>query len=569
MRWVVTAAWPYVNTTPHLGTFLQLLTGDVFARYRRLMGDEVLYVSGSDAHGTPILVSAEREGLTAEQVAFKYHAEYLRLLKDWNIQFATYTITHNPTHIRFCQGFYRRLYENGYIYAERSLQTYCEHEQRFLPDRFVEGNCPYCGAPGARGDQCTNPACERLLTPTELVNPYCVVCRNPPVLRETTHWYFDLPKFADRLREFLEKNTRSTEAARLFSLRMIQEGLKARPVTRDLDWGIPAAPAFEGAEGKVLYVWAEAVLGYISATVEWAERRGEAEAWKRFWLDPETRTVFCVGKDNTVFHLVIFPALLMASKEPYVLPYAVTVTEFIMYENQPFSKSKGVGVWADEALRLAPADYWRFILMANRPETRDMNFTWEDFAERVNGELNDNLGNFVHRTLTFIYRYFDGQVPKAGPLNAEDKELLEGIAAAARQEAAFLDEFRFRDALEAALALSRKGNVYLSRREPWRIVKTDRDAAATVLNVSAQVVKALAVLIAPFLPETANRIWDMLGLQGTVYEAGFHASYDSPLPAGENIKKPKPLFAKVNAEELAQRLKALRAVAEARDGLAR
>jgi len=555
---VVTAAWPYVNTTPHLGTFLQLLTGDVFARYRRLQGDEVVYVSGSDAHGTPILVSAEREGLTAEHVAFKYHAEYLRLLKEWRVQFDNYTITHNPTHIRFCQDFYRRLHENGYIYAEKSLQTYCEHEQRFLPDRFVEGTCPYCGAPGARGDQCTNPACLRLLTPTELINWYCVVCKNPPVLKETTHWYFDLPKFTDRLRDFLEKDTHSTEAARSFSLQMLKEGLIARPVTRDLEWGIPAGPAFKGAEGKVLYVWAEAVLGYISATLEWAEKHGDLEAWKRFWFDPETRTVFCIGKDNTVFHLVIFPALLMASKEPYVLPYAVTVTEFIMYENQPFSKSKGVGVWADEALRLAPADYWRFILMLNRPETHDMNFTWEDFAERVNGELNDNLGNFIHRTLTFIHRYFNGQVPEPGLLNADDKELLEAIAAAARQEAELLDQFRFKDALEAVFALSRRGNVYLSRREPWHLVKTDRAAAATVLHVSSQVVKALAILLAPFLPATADSLWEMLQQPGTIYEAGFQAAYESPLPAGRSIKRPRPLFSKVNAEELKQQLKAHR-----------
>jgi len=558
MRWVVTAAWPYVNTTPHLGTFLHLLTGDVFARYRRLRGDEVIYVSGSDAHGTPILVAAEREGLTAEEVALKYHREYLRLLKEWSVQFDNYTITHNPTHIRFCQEFYRGLYENGYVYAEKSLQTYCEHEKRFLPDRFVEGTCPYCGSPGARGDQCTNPACGRLLTPTDLINPYCVTCKNPPVLKETTHWYFDLPRFADQLREFLEKNERSTNAARSFSLQMLREGLKARPVTRDLDWGIPAGPSFKGAEGKVLYVWAEAVLGYISATVEWAEKHGEPDAWKHFWLDPETRTVFCIGKDNTVFHLVIFPALLMASKQSYVLPYAVSVTEFIMFENQPFSKSRGVGVWADEALELAPADYWRFILMANRPETRDMNFTWEDFAERVNGELNDNLGNFIHRTLTFIERYFDGQVPEASSLSTEDKELLESIGATAKQEAELLDQFRFKDALEAVLALSRKGNVYLSRREPWHTVKTDRAAAATVLNVSAQVVKALAVLIAPFLPETADRIWETLNQPGTIYKAGFDVAYRSPLPTGQSIRRPKPLFNKVKAEELAQQLKAYR-----------
>ncbi|MEM3027799.1 MAG: methionine--tRNA ligase [Candidatus Bathyarchaeia archaeon] len=558
MKWVITAAWPYVNTIPHLGTFLQLLTGDVFARYRRLKGDEVLYVSGSDAHGTPILVAAEKENLTPEEIAFKYHNECLRLLKDWRIQFDNYTITHNPTHFKFCQEFYRRLYEKGYIYAEKSLQTYCEREGRFLPDRFVEGTCPYCGSPGARGDQCTNPACERLLTPTELINPYCVTCKSIPVLKETVHWYFDLPRFAERLREFLKANKYSTESAKEFCFKILDEGLKPRPVTRDLKWGIPAEPAFEGARDKVLYVWAEAVLGYISATVEWAEKRGNPEAWKDFWFDPETRTVFCIGKDNTIFHLIIFPALLMASEEPYVLPYAVTVTEFIMYENQPFSKSKGIGIWADEALKLAPADYWRFILIMNRPETRDTNFTWEDFAERVNGELNDNLGNFIHRTLTFIHRYFDGRIPQLASLATEDKEILDAIIYTAHLEEELLDSFRFKDALEAVLSLSRKGNAYLSLREPWHLVKADRAAAATVLHISSQIVKALAVLIAPFMPETSDKIWKTLGLPGNVYDAGFSAAYDFSLPVGQTIQNPIPLFRKVDAKELSERLKIIR-----------
>jgi methionyl-tRNA synthetase len=339
---------------------------------------------------------------------------------------------------------------------------------------------------------------------------------------------------------------------------MLEEGLKPRPVTRDLKWGIPAEAAFDGAKDKVLYVWAEAVLGYISATVEWAEKQGNPEAWKDFWLDPETRTVFCIGKDNTIFHLIIFPALLMASEEPYVLPYAVTVTEFLMYENQPFSKSKGIGIWADEAIKLAPADYWRFILILNRPETRDTNFTWEDFAERVNGELNDNLGNFIHRTLTFIHRYFDGRIPEPGPLTPEDKEVLEAIAFTAHMEEKLLDSFRLKDALEAVLSLSRKGNAYLSLREPWHLVKTDRAAAATVLYVSSQIVKALAILLAPFMPETSEKIWKSLNLSVSLYEAGFSAADKMPLPSGLMIKRPEPLFTKVNAKELSQRLKMIR-----------
>lgn len=544
----MTAAWPYVNASPHLGSFLHLLTGDVFCRYLRLRGQRVLYVSGSDAHGTPIVLSAERSGRSPEEVAFSYHEEYLRLLKRWNIEFDNYSITHNPTHIRFCQEFYKKLYKNGYIFKLRDKHLFCPECKRFLPDRLVEGTCPFCGSLSVLGDQCTNPDCGRLLTPTELLDPHCSSCGTHPVLKETTHWYFDLPKFSGQLEDFLGSCVHLTESARNFAKKLVEEGLKARPITRDLKWGVPADSIFEGAEGKVLYVWAENVLGYLSAAKEWAERHGRPQEWKKIWQDKNTKTVLCIGKDNIIFHAIIFPALLMATHEPYVLPHAIAVTEFITFGDQPFSKSKGVGVGAEEALRVAPADCWRYFLIINRPETRDLNFKWESFVERVNMDLNNVLGNFVHRTLTFVCTEFDKKVPAQGRLKNEDRELLRLVGTTARKQAESIDNFKFRDSLDAVLSLARAGNAYLSSREPWRIIKKDRESAGTTLNVSIQVVNALAVMIQPYLPSTAKNIRKMLNLPEIIQEGEFERIGDSPIPYDHPILGSKVLFKKLNRD---------------------
>jgi methionyl-tRNA synthetase len=291
-------------------------------------------VSGSDAHGTPIVVSAEKGGRTPEEVAFKYRDEYVKLLERWEINLDNYTVTHNPLHIKFCQEFYKRIFKNGYVFKARTEQPYCKKCERFLPDRFVEGECPRCGWPEARGDQCTNPECERLLTPTELNNPRCAVCGATPTLKETVHWYFDLPRLGRQVKKFLEDCPILSESARSFAGSVVQEGLTPRPITRDLEWGIPADPIFEGAEGKVLYVWAENILGYLSATKEWNKQRGNPTKSKNLWQARDTKTVFCIGKDNTIFHAIIFPALLIAAQDNYVLPYAMSVTEFITFKGQ-------------------------------------------------------------------------------------------------------------------------------------------------------------------------------------------------------------------------------------------
>jgi methionyl-tRNA synthetase len=537
-RWIINSAWPYVNSVPHLGTFIHLLSADVYTRYLRLKGEEVIAVTGSDEHGTPIEVEAINKGVSPKQLTDGIHNQILELLRAYNIRFDNYTRTENPVHIRYTQQLYRKLYDNGYIYTQAVNLPYCEVDERFLPDRFVEGTCPHCGYGQARGDQCDS--CGRVLDPLELIRPKCVFCGTSPTIKSSTHWFFDLPKFRDKLYASVKENRQLPENARNFSLRWLEEGLKPRAVTRDNKWGIPAP--FPGAEGKTIYVWLEAVLGYVSASIEWAEKSGKPDAWKDFWFTPETRNVHFIGKDNIPFHVIIFPALLQATHEPYVPPWQVSSTEFILFDGQKFSKSKKIGVWIDEALKYAPAEYWRYVLIAIRPEARDANFTWHEFENRVNAELNDVLGNFVHRTLTFLNNQFDSRIPTPGEFDEKDANLKEEITQAPEKIARLLDEFQLRSSLAATIDLARKGNQYLSEREPWHRIKTDLPKTATTLYLASQLVGALEILLSPFLPETSQRIREQLQIAET---GNWFEASKFRLEAGHKIAKATPLFHKV------------------------
>ncbi|MFW6117688.1 MAG: methionine--tRNA ligase, partial [Thermoproteota archaeon] len=379
---MVTCGWPYVNHLPHLGTSVQVLSADVVARYYRLKGEEVLMVSGSDEHGTPIEVEALQLGVTPQQLTDNNHQRVKELFQEWNFSFDNYTRTENPVHKKFVQQHLTEIYKNGYIFAEETEMPYCKKCQRFLPDRFVEGQCPYCGYEIARGDQCDS--CGRLLEPKLLINPYCTICKSKPTIKKTKHWYLDLPRLSKQLTTYLTNNQQLPKNAKTFSLNLIGEGLKPRAVTRDVEWGIPAP--FPGAEGKTIYVWIEAVLGYISATIQFFQNRDTPEKWKGYWFN-QTKTLFFVGKDNIPFHTIIFPALLLASQENYSLPWNVSATEFLQFGGEAFSKSRKIGVWMDEALELFPADYWRYFLIAIRPETKDTDFSWELFIEKINSDL--------------------------------------------------------------------------------------------------------------------------------------------------------------------------------------
>ncbi|MGB9671900.1 MAG: methionine--tRNA ligase [Candidatus Bathyarchaeales archaeon] len=552
---LVASAWPYVNYTPHLGTMLQILSTDVAARYYRLKGEDVVMVSGSDEHGTPIEVEAIRLGVQPKQLTDKVHARVVELFKKWGISFDNYTRTENPTHKKFVQKHFMKLYNNGYIFEEETEMLYCENCKRFLPDRFVEGKCPYCGYTPARGDQC--PECGRLLETTLLIEPYCAVCKTTPVLKKTKHFYFDLSKFSQELEDYIRNNGQLPTNARNFSLNLIKEGLKPRAVTRDNKWGIPAP--FPGAEDKTIYVWVEAVLGYVSATIEHFKNRGEPEKWREFWFNKDAKTIFFIGKDNIPFHTIIFPALLLGAHEGYNLPWNVSTTEFLQFKGERASKSLRKGIWIDEALELFPADYWRYFLMATRPETKDANFTWEFFIEKINADLNDTFGNFVHRTLTFINTKFDGEIPEPSNLKEDDKRIIETVKEKVASMAREIEECRLQAAANTFIGISRFGNQYLNEKEPWNLIKKDKAKASNVLYVAAQIVKALAIVSAPFMPFTSEEIWKMLNLSGSVHEQKWEEAI-KPLPAKHKIAKAKPLFKKIeaSAEQLDEMLEKIR-----------
>jgi len=408
----------------------------------------------------------------------------------------------------------------------------------------VEGKCPYCGCERARGDQCD--MCGRLLEPTLLVEPYCVICKNKPTVKTTKHWYIDLSKLAEPLTQYLINNQQLPTNVKNFSLKWIKEGLKPRAVTRDVEWGIPAP--FEGAEGKTVYVWVDAVLGYVSATIEQCQRVGQPEKWRDFWFNKDAKTLYFVGKDNIPFHTIILPALLLASGQGYNLPWNVSATEFLQFRGQKASKSQRVGIWIDEALELFPVDYWRFFLMATRPESKDTNFTWSAFSEKINADLNDTFGNFIHRTLSFINSKFDGQVPAPTKLDKDDEAILQTIKMKVEQVALELEACWLQSAVNTLIGISRVGNQYLNTKEPWNLMKTDREKAGTIFNVAAQVVKALAVVSEPFIPQTAEQIWQTLKLEGKANSEKWNDAL-KPIEAGHRIAKPTPLFHKVETEE--------------------
>lgn len=556
LKTLVTSAWPYLHSLPHLGNMVgSILSADVFARYCRLKGEDVIMVSGSDEHGTPVEVESVRLGISPKELTDKNHAKLSGLLKDWGISFDNYTRTENPVHKEFVKKTLTEIYNNGYIFAQETEMLFCEKCSRFLPDRYVEGKCPYCGYEKARGDQCEN--CGRLLETTLLIEPYCAICKSTPVVKKTKHWYFDLPKLSEKIGDYLKNNKQLASSTRNFSISLINEGLKPRAVTRDVSWGIQAP--FPGAEDKRIYVWVEAVLGYVSATIEYFKNHGEPERWKEYWFDKETRTFYFIGKDNIPFHTIIFPALLLASGESYNLPWNVSATEFLQFKGEKASKSQKVGIWIDEALELFPADYWRYFLMATRPETKDSNFSWELFIEKVNADLNDTFGNFVHRTLTFINSKFDSVIPESTALDSDAAKILKILEEKVESVAEEFEACRLQSAANTVVSISRIGNQYLNDKEPWNLIKVDRAKAASIFSVAAQLVKALAIVSAPLIPFAAEEMWKTLDLSGSVHEQKWDEAI-KPLPPNHRIGKAKPLFRKIDdsPQELEEKLEKVR-----------
>jgi methionyl-tRNA synthetase (EC 6.1.1.10) len=520
MKIYVASAWPYVEAVPHLGNLIgSVLSADVFARYARLKygKDNVIFVSGSDEHGTPIEVEAIKRKINPRDLTNQAHEYDKKLFLDvWKISYDNYTRTESETHKRFVREFLLSIQD--YIKVQEEEMPYCEHDKIFLPDRFIKGTCPYCGYEDARGDQCDR--CGRLLSPTLLINPRCAICGSKPVIKKTKHWFFDLSQFSDKLKEWLENNKDMPDNVKSVALSWIQEGLKPRSLTRDTSWGIPAP--FEGAEGKTVYVWFEALLGYISATIEYFEKTGNPDEWKEFWFGDDVKSYYFIGKDNIPFHAVIFPAMLMASKKGYKLPSVISSTEYLMYEGQKFSKSRRIGIWIDEAPRLMDVDYWRYVLIRLRPEEKDTNFLWREAIRIINTELNDDIGNYVNRVITMVNRYFKGYVPNFNEdkLDDIDRKFMELVKTTPVVVSQLFEKGKLKAGSDEIIKIAREGNAYLNQKAPWDKVKNDIKVAENTLYVASNSVRTLSILLYPIIPTSAEKIYNQLGLRGIENENG-------------------------------------------------
>src|SRR5262249_30763902 len=513
---LVAPAWPYAAGHRHLGHVAGFgVPADVFARYHRLRGNDVLMVSGTDEHGTPVMVAADREGKSYAEVADFYNQSFREDFQRLGLAYDLFSRTTTLNHERVTQDLFRTLYEQGAIVERQMLVSFSSTTGHTLPDRYIEGTCPICGFPDARGDQCDN--CGNQLDPTDLINPRSKIDGSVPEFRETNHLFLDLPQFAERLAEWIGAQDDWRPNVKNFSLGLLKD-LRPRPITRDLDWGVRIPiDGYREDENKRIYVWFDAVIGYLSASIEWAAMRGEPDAWREWWQNPEAEHYYFQGKDNIVFHTVIWPAMLLGYGEggvfgagrPLNLPTNVVATEYLTMEGKQFSTSRGYSIYVRDFLDRYDADALRFYLVAAGPETQDTDFTWAEFVRRNNDELLANWGNLVSRTLTNAHRAF-GAVPEPGQLTDLDRELLATVEGGFDAVGELIERARFRAALNEAMRLSSEVNQYVSDQAPWSLIKTDRDRAATVLYVALRAVDSLKVLFTPFLPHTSQRLHEML-----------------------------------------------------------
>jgi methionyl-tRNA synthetase len=530
-------AWPYANGPLHLGHIAgAYLPADIFARYNRLKGNDVLMVSGSDQHGTPITVRAEQEGVTPAEIAERYHQDFLESWRKIGISFDLFTRTGTQNHYRVAQNVFTDLKEKGYIYLGTMTMLYCDKCSRFLPDRYVDGICLYCKAT-TRGDQCDG--CGKPLTPMELIEPKCKFCNSTPKAKDTEHFFLRLSAFGDELTRWIEKQTHWKPSVKNFTLGFLKEGLKDRAITRDIEWGIPVPEP--GFDNKRLYVWFEAVIGYLSASMEWAERSGNKDAWKRFWSGG-VKSYYFVGKDNIPFHTIIWPAMLMGHGG-LNLPYDVPANEFLTIKGRRLSTSRNWAVWLPDYLERYDPDPLRYFLSINMPEDGDTDFSWQEFVRRNNDELVATYGNLVHRVLTITYRNFDGKVPSPGKLDERSTALLEKARQTFNDVDEMIGKCHFRETIRAAMSLSQEANRYLDEKAPWKRIKTDRAAAATSLCVALDVISCLKTALCPFLPFSSQKLHRLLGLKGSIEDAGWTVS---KIETGQKLASPEPLFVKLD-----------------------
>jgi methionyl-tRNA synthetase len=541
---------------------------DIFARYHRLKGNDVLMVSGTDEHGTPVMVSADREGVSPRELADRNNAlildDYVRL----GFTFDTFTRTTTPNHYTVVQDVFKTLYDKGYLIERTTLGAFSPATGRTLPDRYIEGTCPICAYPHARGDQCDN--CGNQLDPVDLIEPRSIVDGSTPEFRETTHLFLDLPAFATQLEEWLTAQRDWRPNVRNFALGLVRE-LKPRAMTRDIDWGVPVPVPGYPEDAKRIYVWFDAVIGYLSASIEWAHNRGTPEAWREWWQNPDAGHYYFMGKDNIVFHAVIWPSMLLGYGDGLQLPTNVVATEYLTMEGKKASTSRNVAIWVHDFLSRFDPDPLRYYLTAAGPETQDSDFTWDEFARRNNDELLANWGNLVNRTLVNAHRTF-GEVPTPGELTDADRRVLDAVDAGFDDVGALIEQVRFKAAIAEAMRVSSLANQYVADQAPWALVKTDRGRAATVLYVALRCVDSLKTLFAPFLPFTSQVVHELLGHEGWLngpleirwvddhsvltgdYASWVGAWMPSELEPGRPLREPAPLFRKLPPETAAEEL---------------
>lgn len=507
-RILVTSALPYANGPLHIGHVAgAYLPADIYTRYKRLKGEEIIHICGTDEHGVPITIAAEEKGISPKELVDYYYENIKESFESLGIIFDNFSRTSRPLHHKNARSFFLKLYEKGYIYKKETKQFYCPRCKRFLPDRYIEGECPYCGYTKARGDQCES--CGRWLEPVDLISPRCSICGTEPQLRKTFHYYFKLSQLEEPLGQWLREKKHWKDNVRNTALSWIKEGLMDRAITRDIEWGVKV-PLSE-AKDKVLYVWFDAPIGYISSTMEWAKRMGEPEKWRLFWSDPGTRIIHFIGKDNIVFHAIVWPAMLIAHGD-FQLPSVIPANEFLKLMGDKLSTSRKWALWIPELLEKYPPDYIRFGISSILPETKDSDFNFYEFRQRINSELADNFGNFVNRSLGFIKNYQGNRIPKPGAFDDMDKKFIGTIETAPRKVGKHLEQFQFRRALREILDISQEGNRYFDYRRPWETRKKDEERTATTLYLCASLVGSLSVLIEPFLPFSSIKIKKMLNL---------------------------------------------------------
>lgn len=554
-RTTVTSALPYANGPVHIGHLAgAYIPADIYVRYLRLKGEDVIFIGGSDEHGVPITIRARKEGVSPQSIVDKYHEMIKKSFADFGISFDIYSRTTSETHTQVASDFFRKLYDDGKFIEQTTEQYYDTEAQQFLADRYITGKCPICGNENAYGDQCEQ--CGTSLNPTDLINPKSTISGSIPVMRKTKHWYLPLDQYQDWLSHWIleeHKEWRPNVYGQCKS--WLDMGLQPRAVSRDLDWGIPVP--VEGAEGKVLYVWFDAPIGYISNTKELCDNQPEKYGnWEKWWKDPETRLIHFIGKDNIVFHCIVFPSMLKAEGS-FILPDNVPANEFLNLEGEKISTSRNWGVWLNEYLEDFPGkqDVLRYVLTANAPETKDNDFTWKDFQARNNNELVAIFGNFINRALVLTHKYFEGKVPSLGELTDYDRQTLADFANVKSELERLLDTFHFRDAQKEAMNLARIGNKYLAETEPWKTIKSDESRTATILNISLQIAANLAIAFEPFLPFTSEKLRKLLAMNA--FEWSNLGRIDL-LAEGLQLNEPVLLFEKIEDQQVEYQIEKLK-----------